>query len=164
MSSVVRILIAESPASQMTSCTEVRAVPGKGLEGDRYFSGSGTFSPQSRKPDFEITLIEREEIELFANESGLPFTAIHARRNIVTDGVRLNDLVGKEFCVGEVRLRGIRLCEPCNYLAKSSFPETLKGLAHKAGLRAQILSEGFIRVADPVQVNVETYSSDRNDE
>lgn len=139
---------------------EVRAFPGKGLEGDRYFAGSGTFSPQVQKPDFEVTLIASEEIESFAKESGLPFTALHARRNIVTEGVQLNDLVGKEFQVGEVRLRGIRLCEPCNHLAKISFPETLKGLVHKAGLRAQILSQGLIRIADPIRLSIETELAD----
>jgi MOSC domain-containing protein YiiM len=118
--------------------------------GDRYFLGLGTFSPQPQKPDFEITLIEQENVDGFAAESGLAFMARHARRNVVTKGVRLNELVGHEFYVGEVRVRGIRLCEPCSHLARSSFPETLKGLVHKAGLRAQILSEGEIRVGDQI--------------
>lgn len=151
MAHVIQILIAESPASPMTSRSEAYAIPGKGLEGDRYFSGIGTFSPQPPKPDFELTLIEREKIEAFARESGLPFTALQARRNLVTEGVNLNDFVGKEFWVGEVRIRGIRLCEPCNYLARISYPETLKGLVHKAGLRAQILSEGRVKVGDDVR-------------
>lgn len=150
VSAVAEILIAPSPSCPMTSQTAVRAVPGQGLEGDRYFAGTGTFSPHPQKPDFEITLIEREKIEGFAAESGLPFTAAHARRNIVTQGVDLNALAGKEFLVGEVRVRGIRLCEPCNYLAKISFPETLKGLVHQGGLRAQILSAGVIRVGDEI--------------
>ena len=151
MSQVAQILIAESPASPMTPSQAVRAVPGKGLEGDRYFLGCGTFSAQPQKPDFEITLVEREQIEAFAKESGLPFSALHARRNIVTAGVALNDLVGAEFWIGEVRIRGIRLCEPCNYLAKTSFPETLKGLVHKAGLRAQIISGGTIHIGDVIR-------------
>ena len=134
----------------MALCQEVRAVPGKGLEGDRYFLGGGTFSPQPQKPDFELTLIEQERIEAFAKESGRPFNALHARRNLVTEGVALNDLVGEEFWIGDVRIRGTRLCEPCNYLAKISFPETLKGLIHQAGLRAQILSEGVIHIGDLV--------------
>ncbi len=149
---VIQILTAPSSTSEMISRTEVRAVPGQGLEGDRYFSGDGTFSKELPSPDFEITFIEREKIEAFALASGLPFTSFHARRNIVTEGVDLNQLVGREFSVGEVRIRGIRLCEPCNYLAKISFPETLKGLVHKGGLRAQILSEGLIRVADRILV------------
>ena len=152
MSRVAQILTAESPASEMRPRAKVRAVPGQGLEGDRYSSGTGTFSPGQPKPDFEITFIEQEKIEAFARESNLQFTALHARRNIVTEGVSLNDLAGKEFYVGEVRIRGIRLCEPCTYLAKISFPETLKGLVHKGGLRAQILSEGVIRVGDAIRV------------
>ena len=150
MSHVVHILTAPSPESEMEFRSEVRAVPGKGLEGDRYFAGSGTFSPEPQKPDFEITLIEQENVDAFAEGSGLTFTAENARRNIVTTGVRLNDLVDKEFLVGEVRLRGHRLCEPCDYLSKSTHPEVLKGLLHKGGLRAQILTEGVIRVGDGV--------------
>jgi len=123
---------------------------GRGLEGDRYCLGNGTFSPQPQKPDYEVTLIELEKIEAFCRESGLPFTSSRARRNIVTQGVDLNSLVGKTFRIGEVLIRGIRLCEPCNHLAKTSFPEALSGLAHKAGLRAQIMSEGIIHVGDAI--------------
>jgi len=153
MPKVTQILTAESPASEMRPRAEARAVPGRGLEGDRYFSGTGTFSPANRAPDFEITLIEQENIDDFARESGLPFTSMHARRNIVTESVRLNELAGREFYVGEVQLRGIRLCEPCNHLAKTSFPEALKGLVHRGGLRAQILSKGSIRVGDTIRVS-----------
>lgn len=134
----------------MTQQAAVRAVPGRGLEGDRYFLGTGTFSPQPQKPDFELTLMEQEQIEAFARSSGLPFTAAHARRNVITEGLDLNALVGREFHLGEVLIRGLRLCEPCNYLAKISFPETLKGLVHRGGLRAQILSAGTIRVDDTI--------------
>ena len=113
---------------------EVRAVLGQGLEGDRYFFGTGTFSLPRQNPDFEMTSIEQEKIEAFARESDLQYTPMLARRNIVTEGVSLNNLAGKEFYVGEVRIRGLRLCEPCTYLAQISFPETLKGLVHKGGL------------------------------
>lgn len=151
MSCVVEILIAPSPESPMQSVPKVRAVPGQGLEGDRYFTGSGTFSPQPMKPDFELTLIELEQVEAFASASGLPFTATLARRNLVTQGVDLNALSGVEFMIGSVRARGIRLCEPCNYLAKITWPETLRGLVHKGGLRAQILTEGCIQTGDIIQ-------------
>jgi MOSC domain-containing protein YiiM len=114
---VVQILIAASPESAMELREEVRAVPGRGLDGDRYFVGRGTFSPAQPKPDYELTLIEKEKIEEFAHTSNLPFTGYHARRNIVTERVLLNDLAGKEFLIGNVRIRGIRLCEPCDYLA-----------------------------------------------
>lgn len=148
MAFVNEILIADSPSAAMVGQVSVRAVPGRGLEGDRYFHGVGTFSPHPPKPDFEITLIESEQIAAFANESQLPFTAAHSRRNLVTSGVDLNALVGREFTVGTVRLCGIRLCEPCSYLAKISFPETLRGLVHKGGLRARILTDGVIHVGD----------------
>ena len=131
---------------------KVRAIPGRGLEGDRYFLGAGTFSPYPRKPDFELTLIEQENVEEFAANTGLPFTAALARRNVVTSGVRLNDFVGQDFFLGTVRIRGIRLCEPCNHLAKNSFSQVLEGLVHKGGLRAQILTEGEICVGDEIRV------------
>jgi MOSC domain-containing protein YiiM len=137
----------------MESKSRVRAVPGKGLEGDRYFQGVGTFSPATPKPDYELTFIEQENVEAFVAETGLAFTAADTRRNVVTLGIRLNDLVGQEFRIGAVRIRGIRLCEPCSYLAKRSFPDVLKGLVHKGGLRAQILSEGNIGVGDKIIVS-----------
>lgn len=151
MSRITQILIAESPAAPMVEVASVLAVPGFGLQGDRYFSGAGTFSPDPRKPAFELTLIESEQIEAFAARSGLAFTAHMARRNIVTEGVDLNALVGVEFVLGPVRILGIRLCEPCEYLASISVPEVLPGLTQRAGLRAQILSEGLVSVGDAVR-------------
>jgi hypothetical protein len=147
---VFQILTAESPHAAMSIRDSVRARPGLGLEGDRYFSGIGTFSPEPRKPDFELTLIEVEQIEKFARETGLAFSPELARRNIVTRGVDLNALAGKEFMIGDVRIRGIRLCEPCTHLARISFPETLQSLVHRGGLRAQIVTDGIIRVGDSV--------------
>lgn len=125
-----------------------RAVPGRGLEGDRYCTGTGTFSPPERKPDHELTLIESEAIAAFRHESRLDFTPVHARRNLVTVGVRLNDLVGVEFTIGAIRIRGLRRCEPCNHLAKTTYPEVLRGLLHRGGLRAQILTAGTLHVGD----------------
>ncbi|SPE55431.1 MOSC domain containing protein [Verrucomicrobia bacterium] len=148
MAHIVEILIAASPSSAAVPQESVQAVAGRGLQGDRYFEGSGTFSPQPHKPDFEVTLIQQEHIEAFAAASGLPFTPRDARRNLVTSGVDLNAPAGRNFRVGGVLMRGIRLCEPCNYLAKQTFPAILKGLAHRGGLRAQILSSGPIQVGD----------------
>jgi MOSC domain-containing protein YiiM len=150
MAKVTDIFVAASPGSPAMAQQCVRAVPGRGLEGDRYFNGIGTFSPHPQKPDFEITLIQKEHVEVFASTSGIAFTARDARRNLVTLGVDLNALVGRDFRVGPVLIRGIRLCEPCNHLAKQTSPEVLRGLLHKGGLRAQILSEGDIRVGDPL--------------
>jgi MOSC domain-containing protein YiiM len=148
MAQVVEILIAESPAAPMAPQQVVRAIPGRGLVGDRYATGTGTFSPHPPKPDHELTLVQQEHVEEFARDLGKPFSALDMRRNVVTRGIDLNSLVGCEFRVGTVLVRGIRLCEPCNFLAKQTTPEVLRGLLHKGGLRAQILSEGEIRVGD----------------
>jgi MOSC domain-containing protein YiiM len=150
MQRIREILISDSPTSPMTNLVQALAVAGRGLEGDRYFAGNGTFSPAPQKPDFEITLIEWEKVDAFARESGLPFTTAHARRNLVTEGIDLNALAGREFRIGGALIRGIRLCEPCNYLAKTTFPEALRGLVHKGGLRAQIVENGTIRVGDEI--------------
>jgi len=127
-------------------------VAGRGLEGDRYFWGIGTFSPHPQKPAYELTLIEKEKIDEFRLKSGLPFSSRHARRNVVTEGVDLNSLVGEEFTIGEVVMRGLQLCEPCEHLAEASFPEVVPELVHKGGLRAQIMSGGTIHVDDPIKV------------
>ncbi|MFI5113761.1 MAG: MOSC domain-containing protein [Terriglobales bacterium] len=102
-------------ASAAKGPTEVRdqveAIPGVGLEGDRYALKLGTFFKP--EPDFELTLIEAEAIEALRRDYNVELAAGDARRNIVTRGVPLNHLVGKEFAIGGVRVRGIRLCEPC---------------------------------------------------
>ena len=147
--SVVSIYRAEAAKGPMVAVSEARAVPGRGLEGDRYFNQAGTFwKPQ---PDYELTLIEIEALEGLQREFGVELEAGDGRRNVVTRGVSLNDLVGQEFQVGEVRLRGIRLCEPCSHLAKLSHRAVLRGLVHRGGLRAQILTEGKIHVGDAVE-------------
>src|ERR1700682_403027 len=146
---VVSINIAAEAQAPMQSVTEVRAVPGKGLEGDRYFDHKGTFSkPQ---PDRELTLIEAEAVEAMKRELGVEYGWGDSRRNVVTRGVPLNHLVGKEFWIGEVKARGLRLCEPCSHLQKLSHEKVLQGLVHRGGLRAQILTEGLIRVGEIVK-------------
>ena len=147
--SVLSIHIAEAAEGKMISVGEVRAVPGKGFEGDRYFLQAGTFSQP--EPDREVTFIEIEAIEALKAETGLELAQGDPRRNIVTRGVALNHLVGREFTVGETRVRGIRLCEPCSHLAKLTHQGVLPGLVHRGGLRAQILNEGVIRAGDAIR-------------
>lgn len=147
---VVSISITPSGGEPMRLVGEVRAVAGKGLEGDRYFQQAGTFSERGGS-DRQVTLIEAEAIESLARESGVELEYGDARRNIVTRGVPLNHLVEKEFVVGEVAVRGIRLCEPCAHLASLTDQKVLPGLVHRGGLRAEILSDGVIRVGDGVR-------------
>lgn len=124
---------------------------GRGLVGDRYYRGSGTFSEKLKgQADSELTLIEAEEIDSFNRESGLALGYGEVRRNLITIGIRLNDLVGRQFRVGETLLQGIRLCEPCAHLAKTVAKEVLPGLVHKAGLRACIVEGGTVRIGDSI--------------
>jgi MOSC domain-containing protein YiiM len=146
---VLSIHVSNSAGGKMEPVLEVRAVPGKGLDGDRYFNQDGTFS-RKVGPDRELTLIEAEAIEAVNRDYKLSVEPGDARRNIVTTGIALNHLVGKDFKVGGVLLHGIRLCEPCARLAELTSQETSRALVHRGGLRAQILAEGIIRAGDPI--------------
>ncbi len=134
----------------MVTAKDVRAVAGKGLEEDRYFKQIGSYS-HNPGPDREVTLIEVEAIEAMKREYGVDIKPEDSRRNIATRGVPLNHLVGRDFRVGEVTLRGIRLCEPCGHMAEMTHKEVLRGLVHRGGLRAQIIKSGMIRVGDTVE-------------
>ena len=146
---VESIYIAAAAQAPTQGVEQAKAVPGRGLEGDRYFLKQGTFFKP--EPSFELTLIEAEALEAAKRDYQLGLAAGDARRNIVTRDVALNHLVGKEFWVGEVRVRGIRLCEPCDHLQRLTGAPVIKSLRHRGGLRAQILSEGVIRVGDRVE-------------
>ncbi len=146
---VVSIHVAADAEGPMTAVVSVRAIPGKGLEGDRYGRGAGTFSKKP-KPDREVTLIEQEAIEAVARDYEVPINPGDTRRNIVTRDVALNHLVGREFSVGPVRLRGLLLCEPCKHLAKLTTTELSNALVHRGGLRCQIVTDGVIRVGDAI--------------
>jgi MOSC domain-containing protein YiiM len=141
------IFIAAKKGEPVQSVSQVLAVPGRGLEGDRYFLEPEA-TPQNNKADRQVTLIEVEAVEALCEEQGIAVSAADIRRNLVLRGAQLNRLVDKKFKLGEATLRGIRLCEPCQYLANNTQPEVLPGLLHRGGLRAEILTEGMIRVGD----------------
>ncbi len=147
---VASLYTASAAKGPMRSLPLVRAVPGRGLEGDRYFGGTGTFCSPCTEAH-EVTLIELEAVEALARDYGVRLSPGDVRRNVVTRGVLLNHLVGREFRVGEVRLSGIRLAEPCSHLQRLTQPGVIKGLRHRGGLRAQVLSPGVIRVGDVVE-------------
>ena len=142
------IHIATAAKEPTHAVDEVHAIPGVGLEGDRYALQQGTF--YKPEPAFELTLIEAEAIEAIKTEYKVDLAPGEARRNLVTRGVPLNHLVGREFRIGDVLIRGIRLCEPCSHLEELTQQPVMKSLRHRGGLRAQILKEGTIRVGDPV--------------
>jgi MOSC domain-containing protein YiiM len=145
---VEAIYVAATATGPTHAVDSAQAIPGVGLEGDRYALKQGTFFKP--EPDFELTLIEAEAIEALRRDYGVDLAVGDARRNLVTRGVALNHLVGREFTIGDVRIRGIRLCEPCEHLQGLTGKQLIKGLRHRGGLRAQILSEGTIHEGDPI--------------
>ena len=147
---VVSIYIAPAAKEPMRPAPSVRAVLGKGLEGDRYSVAVGTFSDRPG-PSREVTLIEMEAIEAVNEDQKIALSPAESRRNIVTRGVRLNDLVDREFRVGGAILKGVRLCEPCSHLESLTGKAVLSSLVHRGGLRAQVIEEGVIRASDSVE-------------
>ena len=144
------IYIAPKPSAAMVGVTEVRAFTDRGLEGDRFFRESWA---KANRPDKAVTLIEEETIERAAAQLGTEMFGEKTRRNIVTRGVPLIDLLDREFVIGGVLMRGLRLFEPCGHLEKvSKIPGIFNALEHCSGLKAAILSDGVIRAGDSVSL------------
>ena len=135
---VVAIHLGEERNPQLWPVESARAVAGKGLEGDRYFF------PDGADPGRALTLVEEESVESVGLVPGA------TRRQVTTRGVRLNDLIGKRFRVGEVECYGVELCEPCSHLEGMTRPGIVKELVHRAGINADILTDGTISVGDEV--------------
>jgi len=148
---VEAIHIAAAAAEPMRPVATVRAMAGVGLEGDRYATRTGLWSPNTNV-DRDVTLVEAEEIERLASEHGIRLGPGATRRNVTTRGIRLNDLVGRRFRIGDVVCEGTRLCEPCQYLTDLVGQPILAPLVHRAGLRARILTDGPIAVGNEVVV------------
>lgn len=152
MGALVAIYIADRSGGPMRSVDTAEFVAGKGIVGDRYFSGTGKWSPAVQIPKFEVTLIEAEQVAHFNSTYGAAMCPEQLRRNLVTSGIALNELVGAEFTVGDVVLKGIKLCEPCEYIVGLTLPNVLVGLAHRAGLRAGIVHGGVVNLRDGITV------------
>jgi MOSC domain-containing protein YiiM len=133
----------------MKSVTTTQIVAGRGLEGDRYYNQLGTYSNQPGSGR-DVTLIEMEAVEGLRRDYQIELDPAQSRRNIVTRGIALNHLVEQEFRVGDVVLRGTRLCEPCVHMEKLTVKGALRGLIHRGGLRAEIVKGGTIRVGDRI--------------
>lgn len=148
---VVSIFIADAAAAAMREVAEARVLEGLGLEGDRYAAGAGTFS-KTVGSGRHVTLFEEEVLQAVAREYRVELSAVQTRRNVVTRGVYLNHLVGRELQLGEVRLVGTRLCEPCDHLAELTGLPAIKTLRHRGGLRCDIVKGGVLRAGDRVTV------------
>jgi MOSC domain-containing protein YiiM len=144
---VVEINISPEEERLPEPVERVRAVAGRGLEGDRYYYDGEGLQPER---DRELTLIALEALDALNEEHGIELTAAESRRQVATRGIDVNSLEGKRFRVGEVACEGIELCEPCNHLQGLTQPGVLRGLVHRGGLRAAILEGGEISVGDEV--------------
>jgi len=142
MGKVIEIGIANTKGSQIQKVDEVEVLKGKGLLNDRKFR-------ENNQKERQITLIEIENINYFNNISKTNISPVDFRRNIITENIKLNDLVGKEFFVGEVKLKAHDLCRPCKYLQeKLKQNNFIKEFLRRGGLRCEILSSGKINVND----------------
>ena len=145
MGKVVEIGIANIKGNQIQKVNKVEALKGKGLQNDRKFS-------ENNQKERQVTLIEIENINHFNNISNTNIHPVDFRRNIITQNVRLNELVGKEFFVGNIKLKGHDLCRPCKYLQdKLKQNNFVKDFLHTGGLRCEILTSGKINVGDIIK-------------
>lgn len=148
---VVGIFVSPVKTAPMQPVTVATARAGRGLEGDRYAAKAGTFTPRSdRLRGYDLTLIEAEILDRVTLPDGSRLAAAESRRNIVTRGIDLTALVGREFTIGSVRAVGQRLCEPCVHLQRLTKPGVVAGFVHQGGLRADVLTDGEIRLGDTV--------------
>jgi MOSC domain-containing protein YiiM len=152
---VIAIHIAPTGAAPMRSVTSAQAVVGRGLEGDRYYNKLGTYSNQAGSGR-DVTLIEIEAIDGLKRDYEVQLDPGQSRRNIVTRGIALNHLVEQEFRIGDVVLRGTRLCEPCAHMEKLTVKGAMRGLIHRGGLRAEIVMGGIIHIDDTIHFQTST--------
>jgi MOSC domain-containing protein YiiM len=149
---LVAIAIARQAKGAMEHVDLIEAVAGEGLAGDRYGAGEGAAQFRGRrKPENEVTLIAQEAIAAANDEFNLTIEHLDTRRNLLTAGVPLNELVGTTFRAGTSLLKGLELCEPCGYLEKRTFPGIKAALKHRGGLRCCILEGGALRVGDAIE-------------
>lgn len=146
---VEHLHVAPEAGAPMEARDRVAAVAGVGLDGDRYAERRGHWSPTARRGD-QLTLVEAEVVESLG-AAGLALAPGETRRNVTTRGVRLDDLIGRRFRVGEALLLGVRRCEPCSYLEGLLDRPVMIPLVHRGGIRAEIVESGDIAVGDPVR-------------
>jgi MOSC domain-containing protein YiiM len=152
MGQVEAIHIAPGASAPMQALSEVQAVAGGGLAGDRYYAGVGFYSARPTDPGArEVTLFEAEVLDVLASEYGITLAAAEHRRNVTTRGVRLDALLGRRFQVGQVVLEGVKDCPPCEHLEGLVGKPVLQPLVNRGGLRARVVVGGMIRVGDSIK-------------
>ena len=130
----------------MIDTETIEVISGKGIINDRYFD-------DNNDKDIQITLIESENIDYYNQISNTKIPYVNFRRNLITKGINLNNLVGKDFFIGSVKLRAHRLCDPCRYLQELLVQKNLvKKLLNRGGLRCELLTNGLINVNDVIKI------------
>lgn len=153
MGTVLEIFTTPAADGPMVSQSEVEAIPGSGLAGDRYALGVGFYSNNPTTSGArELTLIDAEAITRVTVVTGLPFSAIESRRNLITAGIDLDALIGRAFSIGGVVCEGVRACPPCVHLEELTNKKVMKALVRTGGLRARIVQGGIIRPGDTIEV------------
>ena len=146
MSEIIKIGVTKTHNQKIVEVTEISLIAGKGIVGDRHFK-------DYNDPYCQLSLIESENIDFYNTKYGLNISYIDFRRNIVTKGVELNNLVGKKFYIGNVEVEGIDLCRPCRHLNESLNQENIiKEFLRKGGLRCQILNSASIYINDLIKI------------
>ena len=146
MSKVFKLGITDINNKEIKEVKSIEVLANKGVIGDRHFK-------DFNDPYCQLSLIESENIDYYNLKYGLDIPYINFRRNIVTKGIQLNDLVGKKLKVGKVNLEGIDLCRPCRHLTEMlSQDNILKEFLRRGGLRCQILSSSSIDIGDDIQI------------
>ncbi|PPR49809.1 MAG: hypothetical protein CFH15_00974 [Alphaproteobacteria bacterium MarineAlpha5_Bin5] len=146
MSIVSNICITSESGKKMEEVSVVNVLANKGIVNDRYFK-------ENNNPDTQITLIESENVNYYNKIAGTNFIATDFRRNLITKGINLNKLVGKEIIIGQVKMKAHRLCHPCKYLQDLlNQKDLVKKLLDRGGLRCEILSDGNIAINDKIKI------------
>jgi hypothetical protein len=149
---VAAIALAERATGDMHTVDHAKALAHRGLDGDRYAAKAGTFTPANDTArGYDLTLIEAEVLDSLTLPEDRRLGYAEARRNVVTRGIDLNALVGRRFRVGNVECLGQRLCEPCSHLERLTAKGALRGLIHRGGLRADVLSDGEVTTGDLIE-------------
>lgn len=149
---VLEIFTTDTASTPMVSQSQAEALAGKGLAGDRYALGVGFYS---RNPITagarELTLIDVNAVAQVTEQTGLPFSTVESRRNLITSGVDLDGLIGQSFRIGDVICEGVRACPPCVHLDELLGRKVMPALVRTGGLRARIVQSGMIRVGDSIE-------------
>ena len=146
MSKIIKIGVASDNNKEIQEVNSIKVFANKGIVGDRHYK-------EFNDPYCQLTLIESENIDYYNSKYGLNFSYLEFRRNIITKGIQLNDLVGKKFLIGKVKVEGIDLCRPCRHLSETlNQNNIIKEFIRRGGLRCQILTSSKIEVGDKIIV------------